>query len=83
MGIMSGPLNLPIILSAIHQAAHMALRVVQADVPWPLDEEHALRIYHAMVGLQTMDVIFYDSQRQARSLWAAVHRRGRAFIGPS
>ena len=44
------------------------LRLVQADVPWGLDEEQALRIYRAMVGLQTMDVIFYDSQRQARAL---------------
>lgn len=57
------------ILSAVHPYAHMAhLPVVQADVPWALDEEHAVRIYRAMVGLQTMDVIFYDSQRQARTL---------------
>lgn len=41
---------------------------MQADTPWGLEEEQALRIYRAMVGLQTMDVVFYDSQRQASAL---------------
>jgi len=26
-------------------------------------------MYRAMVGLQTMDVVFYDSQRQAKAPW--------------
>ncbi|KAK9845980.1 hypothetical protein WJX81_007528 [Elliptochloris bilobata] len=38
----------------------------EADTPWGLDEEQAVRIYRAMVGLQTMDGVFYDSQRQGR-----------------
>ncbi len=42
-------------------------RGLQADTPWPLDEEQAVKMYRAMVGLQTMDVVFYDSQRQART----------------
>jgi len=44
-------------------------RGLQADTPWPLDKEQAVKMYRAMVGLQTMDVVFYDSQRQAKAPW--------------
>jgi len=31
------------------------------------DEDVAVRIYTAMVRLQTLDTVFYDAQRQARA----------------
>jgi 2-oxoisovalerate dehydrogenase E1 component alpha subunit len=38
--------------------------LADADVPHGLDEELATRMYRSMVGVQTMDTIFYESQRQ-------------------
>ncbi len=35
-----------------------------AEVPHDIGENLALRIYDTMVKLQTMDVIFYEAQRQ-------------------
>lgn len=37
-------------------------------MPHELDEALALRMHEAMVRLQTMDVIFYEAQRQAMHL---------------
>jgi hypothetical protein len=42
--------------------------VPEADVPHNLREDLAIRMYKAMVGVQTMDTIFYESQRQVRQL---------------
>eukprot|EP00887_Chlorella_sp_A99_P001046 scaffold14.g1046.t1 len=38
--------------------------VAGAAVPHPLDDATALRIYGTMVSLQTVDMIFYEAQRQ-------------------
>jgi hypothetical protein len=40
------------------------LGIDDAEVPHELEEELALRMHTAMVRLQTMDVIFYEAQRQ-------------------
>ena len=40
------------------------LSIEEAEVPHELDEALALRMHEAMVRLQTMDVIFYEAQRQ-------------------
>eukprot|EP00884_Botryococcus_braunii_P022154 jgi/Botrbrau1/8622/Bobra.0196s0018.2 len=40
--------------------------IPDADVPHELHEDLAIRMYKAMVGVQTMDTIFYESQRQGR-----------------
>lgn len=36
-------------------------------MPHEIDEELALKMYETMVKLQTMDVIFYEAQRQVRA----------------
>jgi hypothetical protein len=41
--------------------------IVEAEVPHDIDEELALKMYETMVKLQTMDVIFYEAQRQVRA----------------
>lgn len=38
--------------------------IPRADVPHHLPQDLALKMYKAMVGVQTMDTIFYESQRQ-------------------
>ncbi len=38
--------------------------IEDAEVPHDIDEELALKMYETMVKLQTMDVIFYEAQRQ-------------------
>ncbi|CAL5223012.1 g5463 [Coccomyxa viridis] len=40
--------------------------IPEAQVLHPVDKELALRMYTSMVKLQTMDVIFYEAQRQGR-----------------
>ncbi|EIE20627.1 mitochondrial branched-chain alpha-ketoacid dehydrogenase complex, E1 alpha [Coccomyxa subellipsoidea C-169] len=40
--------------------------IEDAEVPHDIDEELALKMYETMVKLQTMDVIFYEAQRQGR-----------------
>lgn len=42
--------------------------IEEAEVPHEMTEPLALRIYTIMVQLQTMDVVFYDAQRQVLSL---------------
>lgn len=37
---------------------------MEAEVPYDIDEELALKMYETMVKLQTMDVVFYEAQRQ-------------------
>ncbi|KAI8467290.1 MAG: thiamine diphosphate-binding protein [Monoraphidium minutum] len=37
-----------------------------AQVPHPLGEEKALRLYTAMARMQVMDTLFYEAQRQGR-----------------
>ena len=44
------------------------LPIEDAEVPHELGQELALRMHAAMVRLQTMDVIFYEAQRQVSSL---------------
>lgn len=40
--------------------------ISDAAVPHPLDQDTAVKMYQAMVKLQTMDTIFYEAQRQGR-----------------
>jgi len=42
--------------------------IEDAEVPHEIAEELALKIYKTMVKLQTMDVIFYEAQRQVAQL---------------
>lgn len=43
--------------------------VAGAAVPHPLGRDTALRMYHTMVTLQTVDTIFYEAQRQVGGGW--------------
>ena len=49
---------------------HAGLPIEDARVPHELGQELALRMHEAMVRLQTMDVIFYEAQRQVSPLIA-------------
>ncbi|KAG2491597.1 hypothetical protein HYH03_010163 [Edaphochlamys debaryana] len=40
--------------------------VPDAEVPYPIDKDLALRMYTSMAKLQTMDTLFYEAQRQGR-----------------
>lgn len=40
--------------------------VKNAEVPYPLDKTTAIKIYRTMIALQTVDVVFYEAQRQGR-----------------
>ncbi|GLC56792.1 hypothetical protein PLESTB_001149300 [Pleodorina starrii] len=40
--------------------------VPDAQVPYPLGQDLALRMYTCMARLQTMDTLFYEAQRQGR-----------------
>ncbi|KAL4854263.1 2-oxoisovalerate dehydrogenase subunit alpha 2 [Chlorella vulgaris] len=42
------------------------LAIADADIPHELDQETAVKMYKTMVTLQTVDVIFYEAQRQGR-----------------
>lgn len=37
-----------------------------AEIPYPFDQETAIKIYRTMLSLQTVDTIFYEAQRQGR-----------------
>jgi hypothetical protein len=61
--------------------------ITEAEVPHPMEEDLALRLYMAMAQLQTMDTLFYEAQRQVtnacclrdRTAKGSTYSSGRAW----
>ena len=46
-----------------------------ADIPHPVDQHLATKIYSIMASLQTIDTVFYEAQRQVQWVFANLHLR--------